>query len=377
MPGFQLGDESVPNASRTWYEKLSTVLTDNDLTRSDADPCVYYSFANDEMIILAVYVDDMLLFSNSMSLENGIVDVLKNAFKITDLGDASSVVGMRIIRNDQRKSISIDQIAYISKVLERFGMNDCKPVNSPMDPQQKLSSKDSPKNDDEREQMNGKPYRELIGCLMYLSHMTRPDICFATCLLSRFNNNPGEKHWGAAKRILRYLKGTQDMKLTYILEERDLVAYCDADHAGNIDDRRSTSANAFIMQGAAISWASKAQETVALSTTDAELVSLVLALKECIWLNRLMSEVEKSPQKGIDLFCDNKSALQLAFNGSASSSPRTKYLEINDKFIREQLDKGIVRLNYIETNEMTADILTKALTPIKQGKFTGKLGLLN
>lgn len=367
----------LKQASRNWYERLNTVLADTGMERCDADPCVYYSFTDNGMIILAVYVDDMLLLSNNVSLENGIVDVLKNAFEITDLGDASSVVGMRIIRNDKKKSISIDQSAYISKLLDRFGLSECNPVGSPMDPHQKLSSEDSPKSDDERNQMDEKPYRELIGCLMYLSHMTRPDICFATCLLSRFNNNPGEKHWGAAKRILRYLKGTRDMKLTYMQEESDLVGYCDADYAGNIDDSRSTSGYAFIMQGAAISWSTKAQDSVALATAESEYVSLVLAFQECIWLHRLSAQICPSHSEALVLHCDNKSALYLALNGSASSSPRTKHLVIKDKFIREQLDKGTIKLKYIETNEMTADVLTKALTPSKQSKFTGKLGLLN
>lgn len=234
----------------------------------------------EEVLYLAVYVDDMLLFLSSESIENRIVDILEGAFKITDLGNVSSVLGMRVIRS--KNKISIDQSAYISKILERFGMQDCKPVTSPLEFNQKLSLKDSPKNEKEQSAMEEKPYRELIGCLMYLSHMTRPDICFPVCLLSRFNHNPGEKHWTAAKRILRYLKGTKDKKLTFIKDTLDLVGYCDSDHAGNMDDRRSTSGNAFIMQGAAIS----------LATTDAEYVSLVLALKECIWLNSLMSEVD-------------------------------------------------------------------------------------
>lgn len=169
------------------------------------------------------------------------MDVLKHEFKITDLGDASFVVGLRILRNDQKQSISIDQMSYISKMLARFGLSECNPVSSPMDARQKLSQADCPQTDEERKQMDGKPYRELIGCLMYISHMTRPDdIFFATCLLSRFNSDPGEKHWGAAKRILRYLKGTHDMKLTYMKEETYLVGYCDADFGGNVDNSRST-----------------------------------------------------------------------------------------------------------------------------------------
>lgn len=202
---------------------------------------------------------------------------------------------MRIIRNDVKKSISIDQSAYISQILKRFGLYGSNPVTSPMDSNVKLSSNDGPKDNIEQNEMDARPYQELIGCLMYLSHMTRPDICFATVFLSRFNKYPGTKHWVAAKRILRYLQGTCDKKLTYMKDENELIGYCDADHAGNIDDRRSTSGYAFIMQGAAISWAAKAQTTVSLSTAESEYSSLVTAMQECVWLQRLSNEIRLSP----------------------------------------------------------------------------------
>lgn len=366
----------LKQAGRSWYEKLHNVLEQAEMERCEADQCVYVKITNEGILILAEYVDDMLSFSNNESMENSLVETLKEAFEITDLGNVSSVVGMRVIRDDQKKSISIDQSAYISQILTRFGMNDCNPCTSPMDSGQTLSLNDCPKDDNEKQEMDAKPYQELIGCLTYLAHMTRPDICFATTFLSRFNKNPGEKHWGAAKRVLRYLKGTRNRKLTYMKDENELVGYCDADHAGNIDNRRSTSGYAFIMQGAAISWAAKAQATVSLSTAESEYASLVVAMQECVWLRRLLSEIRLSLSDELVLHCDNKSALQLALNGSASSSPRTKHLDIKDKFIREQLSKGTVKLAYIETNEMIADILTKAMTPCKQTKFSGKLGLL-
>lgn len=160
-----------------------------------------------------------------------------------------------------------------------------------MDTSIKLSSDDCPKSDKEVDDMKNRPYRELIGCLMYLSHTTRPDICYATCFLSRFNNNPGEKHWTAAKRVLRYLKGTHQKGLKYTMEENDLTGFCDADHAGNTDDRRSTSGYVFIMQGAAISWSSKAQTTVSLSTAESELKAIISAAQECVWLHRLSTEI--------------------------------------------------------------------------------------
>lgn len=366
----------LKQASRMWYEKMTDFLTKNGLKQSTNDQCVYYYHGRTRFFILALYVDDMLIFSNNQELEDQFTNALAAKFDITDLGDASSVIGMRITRNEQKKSISIDKSAYITKILERFGLSECNPVSTPMDTSMKLSSKDQPQDAEGRGKMKGRPYRELIGCLMYLSHLTRPDICFATTFLSRFNNDPGEKHWIAAKRILRYLKGTQEKRLTYMMDDGDLTGYCDSDYANDIDNRRSTSGYAFIMQGAAISWTSKQQATVALSTTDAEFISMTLAIQECIWLHRFSNEIRPQHLDALTLHCDNQGALKLGKNGSASSSPRTKHIDVKEKFIREQLNEGTLKLKYIETNEMIADILTKPMTTAKQSKFTGNLGIL-
>lgn len=349
----------LKQASRMWYEKMTKFLTTSGLKQSANDQCVYYYCGKTRFIVLALYVDDILIFSNEKGLEDQFVDALANKFEITDLGDASSVIGMRITRNSQKWSISIDQNAYIAKILERFGLTDCKPVSTPMDSSVKLSSKDQPQNDEERDGMRNYPYRELIGCLMYLSHLTRADICYVTSFLSRFNNDPGEKHWTAAKRVLRYLKGTQEKRLTFMMHDSDVTGYCDSDYANDLDKRRSTSGYAFIMQGAAISWTSKQQPTVALSTTEAEFSSLTLAIQECIWLHRFSNEIGPQQLETLTLHCDNQGALKLAQNVSASSSPRTKHVDVKDKFIREQLDAGTLKLVYIETNDMIADIMTK------------------
>jgi len=146
--------------------------------------------------------------------------------------------------------------------------------------------------------MRNVPYREAIGCMMYIQLATRPDLAYAISMVSRFSNNPGVAHWQAVKRILRYLKGTKHMKLRFSNKGSDsIVGYSDADWAGDWEDRRSTTSYLFMSQGGAISWNSKKQPTVALSTTEAEYMALTSASQEALWLRRLMREVPCSQRR--------------------------------------------------------------------------------
>ncbi|XP_037034243.1 secreted RxLR effector protein 161-like [Bradysia coprophila] len=186
-----------------------------------------------------------------------------------DLGRATNCVGIRITYN--QNSICLDQSTYIAEVLKRFGMADSKPVSTPSDVNQKLSM-NATSNNEEDENITGKvPYQELVGCLLFIAQGTRPDIAFAVNDVSRFNQNHRAIHWKAVKRILRYLQGTIGCKLRYSKNgNQDLVGYTDSDWASDIDKRRSCSGNFFKLSGGAVSWYSKRQQTVALSTTEAE-----------------------------------------------------------------------------------------------------------
>ena len=221
--------------------------------------------------------------------------------------------------------------------------------------------------------MKNIPYQEAVGCLMYLSQCTRPDILFAVNLLSRFNNNPGPKHWEAVKHLLRYLRGTSKMKLCYNADANSkLVGYSDADWASDLDDRRSTSGYIFLLQGGAISWSCKRQTTVSLSTCEAEYMALSAAVQEASWWRGLMSQL--SEEGPIELRCDNQSTICIARNGGYT--PRTKHIDIRHHFIRDALDRRIVDLSYVQTDEQVADGLTKPLQRIKLERNREAMGLL-
>lgn len=217
------------------------------------------------------------------------------------------------------------------------------------------------------------PYQELIGSLLYLSGATRPDIAFAVNDLSRFNNNHAEPHWKALKRILRYLKGTIDMKLRYEkTENNDMVAYSDADWGADSDKRRSCTGYVVNMSNGAISWCSQRQSIVALSTTESEYIALSTTVREIIWLKQLAKEVGNI-QKNVIVHCDNQSAIDLG--ESEAYRPRTKHIDIRFHHIREKIENGVIDLVYIPTEKMVADSLTKPVSTQKTNLCNTGMGL--
>jgi hypothetical protein len=216
------------------------------------------------------------------------------------------------------------------------------------------------------------PYREAIGSLMYLAVGTRPDIAFAVSTLSQYLENPGKPHWEAAKRVFRYLLGTRDLSLVYGGVGKEIEGFTDADGASQ-EHRHAISGYAFIMDGGAISWSSRKQELVTLSTAEAEYVAATHAAKEAIWLRRFISEVFLPLPKPMILHCDNQAAISLAAN--ANYHARTKHIDIRYHFIRSMLENGSINLVYCPSDDMTADILTKALPIAKIKCHISSLGL--
>lgn len=354
----------LKQASRMWNMKLNDVLLKQGFKRSKTDPCVYHRNG----IIIAVYVDDFMIFYIDEGELLKLKNILHANFNMKDLGLASSCLGINIKQSSN--FIEIDQSHYIKQVLERFGMKDCKPAPTPSDVNQKMSISMW----NEENSLVGKvPYQELIGSLLYLSGATRPDIAFAVNDLSRFNNNHAEPHWKALKRILRYLKGTIDMKLRYEkTENNDMVAYSDADWGADSDKRRSCTGYVVNMSNGAISWCSQRQSIVALSTTESEYIALSTTVREIIWLKQLAKEVGNI-QKNVIVHCDNQSAIDLG--ESEAYRPRTKHIDIRFHHIREKIENGVIDLVYIPTEKMVADSLTKPVSTQKTNLCNTGMGL--
>ena len=285
-----------------------------------------------------------------------------------DLGIASFILGIKIEREGD--CLYLSQEEYLAKILKRFGMTNSKAVATPLETGIKILLSNS--QEDISKEIDY-PYREAIGCLMYAMLCTRPDLSFSICYLSRFSNNPRIEHWKALKRVLRYIKGTIKLKLKFGKESENILGYSDADWAGDLTKRKSTSGFVFLLGGGAISWGSKKQTCVALSSTEAEYVALSHATKEAIWLKRLMCELLQESEKCITIFADNQSSMALAKNPIFHK--RTKHIDIQHHFIREAIEDCHIELCYCPTENMVADVLTKELAKPKHNKCCSSMGL--
>jgi hypothetical protein len=333
---------------------------------------VFTAQVGTDLLILAVHVDDCILTGSSASLIEEYKGKLNNEYALTDLGPVHWLLGIKVTRDREERTISLSQSAYIDTILARFSLSDAKPVSSPMLPGASFSKKDCPTSPQEVARMHKVPYREAIGSLMYASVATRPDITSAVSFLSQFLENPGEAHWEAAKRVFRYLSGTRDLALTYGRDRHNLLGYTDADGSSQ-EHRRAISGNAFLIDGGAVSWSSKKQELVTLSTAEAEYVAATHAAKEAIWLRRLIGTLTLSTSKATTLFCDNQAALHLAKTDNYHA--RTKHIDTRFHFVRDVEARGEISLAYCPTDDMTADILTKALPGWKVARHGHALGL--
>ena len=291
---------------------------------------------------------------------------LASEFEMKDLGLLHYFLGLEVWQKPGE--IILSQGKYTVEILQKFGMTECKTMVTPMDANlKKLASSDS-------QMVDPTMYRQLIGSLMYLVN-TRPDICFAVSTLSQFMVEPRHEHWIAAKHVLRYLKGTVGYGLRYTAEGGlKLQGYTDSDWAGSAVDRKSTSGCCFNIGSAVISWMCRKQTSVALSTAEAEYIAASTASREAVWLRKLLAGIFDSELEPTVIHCDNQSCIKLTENPVFHD--RSKHIEIKYHFIRDVVQRGAVKLQYIRTDEQVADILTKPLSRLKFVYFRDKLGIV-
>ena len=263
----------------------------------------------------------------------------------------------------------LTQAKYTSDLLSRANLSDCKTVTTPVDPQTRLTPLDGPLLSD------ATLYRQLVGSLVYLT-VTRPDIAYAVHIVSQFMIAPRSPHYAALVRILRYLKGTLFHGLHYSPHSSlQLHAFSDADWAGDPTDRRSTTGFCFFLGTSLISWRSKKQTLVARSSTEAEYRALANTTQELVWLRWLLSDMGVSHSAATNLYCDNQSAIQIAHNDVFHD--RTKHIEIDCHFIRQHVTSGHVRLLFVTSADLTADLFTKAHLPGRFSDLLSKLKLIS
>ncbi|CAL2238507.1 unnamed protein product [Prunus armeniaca] len=364
----------LKQSPRQWYKRFDYFMLKINFRRCLYDCCVYYHVFQDGMIILLLlYVDDMLIACQDKSRIQDLKKMLSKEFDMKDLGAAQKILGMEIQRDRTAGRIWISQAKYIQKVLEKFNMQEAKVVSTPLAAHFKLSGQQCPKSEEEQQVMEKVPYANVVGCLMYAMVCTRPDIAQAISVVSRYMGNPGKQHWDAVKWILRYLKGSWRQRIMFEKQKENarVLGYVDADYAGDLDKRRSTSGYVFTCAGRPISWRALLQPITALSTTEAEYIALAEAGKEAIWLNGLVSQMGIT-QDCVKLKCDSQSAIHFAKNQVFSG--RSKHIEARYHRIRNWVESKEIWIEKIHTDDNAADFLTK-IVPAK--KFKHCLNLIN
>ncbi|KAK1608512.1 hypothetical protein QYE76_032185 [Lolium multiflorum] len=366
----------LKQASRSWNRRFDKVIKDFGFIQCHGEACIYKKVSGSSVAFLILYVDDILLIGNDIELLSSVKGYLNNSFSMKDLGEASYILGIKIYRDRSRRLIGLSQSTYLDKILKKFRMDESKKGFLPMLPGKVLSKTQGPATAEERERMSQIPYASAVGSIMYAMLCTRPDIAHAVSLTSRYQSDPGMEHWTAVKNILKYLKRTKDMFLCYGGDQELVVtSYTDASWNTDPDDSKSQSGYVFILNGAAVSWASSKQCTVAKSSTESEYIAASEASSEAVWMKRFIVELGVVPS-ALDpfvIYCDNMGAIANA--QEPRSHKRLKHIKLRYHSIREYIEDGEVKICKVHTDLNVADPLTKALPRAKHDQHQNAMGV--
>lgn len=355
----------LKQAPRAWYSKIDSFFLQNEFERSENEPTLYVKKGTNGFIVVCLYVDDIIYFSSSHKMLEEFKAAMMNQFEMSDLGLLQYFLGLEVKQGED--GIFLCQRKYAEDLLKKFHVKKCEAIRTPMNTNEKLQR------DDGTEKADEKLFRSLVGGLNYLTH-TRPDIAHSVSVVSRYMHSPTKQHLGAARRILKYVAGS--IKLGMLYESVDnfkLIGYSDSDWAGCLDDRKSTSGSVFSLGSGAITWSSKKQDTVALSSSEAEYVAAGAAARQAIWLRKLLKDLCCEQEGAIELWCDNRSAIAMTKNPAFHA--RTKHIEVYHHFIRKLVAEEKLMLKFCGTNEQNADVFTKALAQVKHQFFLEKIGM--
>ena len=352
-------------APRAWNEKLNAVLRDLKFERCLKEPSLYRKERQGHILIVAVYVDDLLVTGSSLEMIREFKRGMATRFEMSDLGKLSYYLGIEVIQREG--CIILNQERYATKILEEAGLMGCNAVHIPMDAGLRLCQSKDERSVDEKD------FRRNIGCLRYLIH-TRPDLAYSVGVLSRYMHDPKESHKAALKQVLRYLQGSLAYGLIYGSGSQEgLIGYSDSSYNIDPDDGKSTTGHIFYLNGNPITWCSQKQEIVALSSCEAEFMAATETAKQAIWLQELFGEIFKRACDRVTIRIDNKSAIALTKNPVFHG--RSKHIHARFHFIRECVEKNMVSVEHIAGAMQKADILTKALGRLKFKEMRDLIGV--
>ena len=347
----------LKQAPRAWNNRIDGYFQKNGFEKCPYEHALYLKKKGNNMLIVCLYVDDLILTGSDPSMYKDFKKEMMEEFEMTDMGLMAYYLGIEV--KQRSDGISISQESYTKEILEKFKMMKCNAVNTPMEVNSKLSKHE------EGNKVDPTLFKSLVGSLRYLT-CTRPDILYAVGYVSKFMESPTEVHLQAAKRILRYLKGTLNMCLSYeASQEFKLLGYSDSDWARDVDDRKSTTGFVFFMGETAFTWSSKKQAIVTLSSCEAEYVAATSCVCHAIWLRNLLKTFRMEQENPTEIYVDNKSAIALAKNPVFHD--RSKHIDTRYHYIRECIAAQQVKLEHVRTQEQLADIFTK---PLKYEAFS-------
>lgn len=361
----------LKQAAKSWNDAIHSVLIDAKFDQSKADPCLYMRKLCGEWCYLLIYVDDVVVVVKSLESANHVKDIITAKFDLEDLGEIKFYLGMEVNKSADG-FYQLCQSAYIERIASDFGLANAKESKVPMSTSYGKASDE----EDERLLLDNNKYQKLIGCLLYISVNTRPDITASISILAQKVSVPNEEDWNELKRVLRYLKATSKLRLVLGNSEYgngEVFGYADANWAESRSDRKSNSGYVFIVHGAIISWACRKQKCVALSSTEAEFIALSEACQEAHWLKRLLGDMHHPLQTPITIHEDNQSCLKLIEDEKLSN--RTKHIDTRYNFVKDYIEKQIVSCVYCPTEKMLADLLTKPLPTSKHIELRDECGL--
>ncbi|KAK2437932.1 putative mitochondrial protein [Trifolium repens] len=354
----------LKQAPRAWYERLTQFLEEQGYRKGGSDKTLFVKQEKGKFIIVQIYVDDIVFGGMSNAMVQHFVQQMQSEFEMSLVGELTYFLGLQIKQMDD--TIFISQSKYARNIIKKFGMDNATHKRTPAPTHLKLTK------DEKGISVDQSLYRSMIGSLLYLT-ASRPDITYAVGVCARYQADPKVSHLTQVKRILKYVNGTSDYGIMYShCENSTLYGYCDADWAGSADDRKSTSGGCFFLGTNLISWFSKKQNCVALSTAEAEYVAAGSSCSQLVWMKQMLKEYDVE-QDALTLYCDNMSAINISKNPVQHS--KTKHIDIRHHYIRDLVESKIVVLEHVGTKEQIADIFTKALDAVQFEKLRGKLGI--
>ncbi|KAK2456975.1 putative mitochondrial protein [Trifolium repens] len=354
----------LKQAPRAWYERLTQFLEEQGYRKGGSDKTLFVKQEKGKFIIAQIYVDDIVFGGMSNAMVQHFVQQMQSEFEMSLVGELTYFLGLQIKQMDD--TIFISQSKYARNIIKKFGMDNATHKRTPAPTHLKLTK------DEKGISVDQSLYRSMIGSLLYLT-ASRPDITYAVGVCARYQADPKVSHLTQVKRILKYVNGTSDYGIMYShCENSTLYGYCDADWAGSADDRKSTSGGCFFLGTNLISWFSKKQNCVALSTAEAEYIAAGSSCSQLVWMKQMLKEYDVE-QDALTLYCDNMSAINISKNPVQHS--KTKHIDIRHHYIRDLVENKIVVLEHVGTKEQIADIFTKALDAVQFENLRGKLGI--